>query len=127
VRRAFVVALLVALLAGRAGAMEILDFARLHLDDQASYVADLVEATVKSLRAQGHRDEADRVIALFHDSSKNGGVAQMALNLRKLHSENDRNATNPNNRTRAYTVEDALVTTLRDNGIQVSAPDCSRP
>jgi hypothetical protein len=127
VRRALVAALLVALIAGRANAMDILDFARMHLDDQATYVANLVESAAKSLRAHGHPDQADRVIALFHDSSRNGGVAQMAMNLGKLHGENDRAATNPNNRTPAYTVEDALVLTLRDNGINVSAKDCSSP
>ncbi len=106
---------------GNARAMAIFDFAKMNTDDEATYVTSLVVGSAKMLRAQGHPDQARRVVALFKDSSKNGGLNQFALQLKALHEINDRNAINPNNRAYAYQVEDAMELTLKDNGFIVPA------
>jgi len=84
-------------------------------------VTFLVEGTAKMLREHGEPDQANRTIALFQDTSKNGGVSQMASNIRELTTLNNRNATNPNSRAAVYGIEDALALTLRDANIIVSA------
>jgi len=101
--------------------MAILDFVRMNDDDDATYVTSLVEGSAKMLRAQGHANQAEKVVALFKNSSKNGGVNQLALNLKMLAGQNNRNAINPNNRAPVYGVEDAMALTLKDNGIIVPA------
>ncbi len=106
---------------GNAQAMAIFDFAKMNDDDEATYLTSLVEGSAKMLRTQGQPDQARRVIALFKDSSKNGGINQFALHLKALHAINDRNAINPNNRAYAYQVEDAMELTLKDNGFIVPA------
>jgi len=108
---------------GGAKALSMDDFARLNNDDEASYVALLIESAAQLLKAQGHPDLADKAIALFKVPGKNGGVAQFASNLRMLHGLNTRNALNPNNRAPVYRVEDAMALTLKDDGIIVSAKD----
>lgn len=105
--------------AGRAPAMDILRFARLNLDDQATYVSQLVAASAGMLRTNGQPGQADKAIALFKDSTSHGGVSQLAENLKTLQAENIRNETNPNNRKPAYDVEAALQRTLRQNGVDV--------
>jgi hypothetical protein len=107
------------LCASDARAMAILEFARMNLDDQATYVAALVEGSAKMLRADGHPDQAQKVIDLFKNSTKQGGVNQLAMKLKELHAENDHNAINPNNRAHVYDVEDAMAATLHENGIEV--------
>ena len=102
-------------------AMSLTDFERLNDDDEASYVTFLVEGTEKMLRAREQPDLAERAIALFKDTSKYGGVSQLASNIREINGLNNRNATNPNNRAAVYGVEDAMAITLKDAGITVSA------
>jgi hypothetical protein len=102
-----------------APAMPILQFARMAIDDQATYISALVEGSAKLLRSQGHPDQAAKAIALFKDPTSHGGLSQLASNMRTLQSENDRNATNPNNRVQPYDVEAALGETLRQNGVDV--------
>jgi hypothetical protein len=104
---------------GHARALAILDFINMNLDDQATYVTSLVEASAKKLRADGHPDQAQKTIGLFKDSTKKGGVNQLAVNMKSMQLTNNRNATNPNNRAPAYDVEAAMEATLRDNGINV--------
>jgi hypothetical protein len=82
-------------------------------------VALLVEGSAKMLKANGQPDQARKAIALFHDSSKNGGVAQLASNLKTINALNKRNAINPNNRAPVYQIEDAMELTLKDAGIIV--------
>ena len=106
---------------GNARAMAIFDFAKMNTDDEATYITSLVVGSAKMLRAQGHPDQARKVIAFFKDPSKNGGLNQFALQLKELHEINDRNAINPNNRAYAYQVEDAMELTLKDNGFIVPA------
>lgn len=104
-----------------AKAMTFDEFARMNNDDEAGYVAFLVEASAKMLKANGQPDQADKAIALFHDPGKDGGVSKLASNLKMLHGLNNRNATNPNNRAPVYQVEDAMALTLKDDGIIVPA------
>jgi hypothetical protein len=104
---------------GRAPAITILDFGRMNVDDQATYVTSLVEGSVKYLRANGHPDQAQKAVSLFKDSSKNGGVNQTAMTLKWMQSENTRHQQNPNNRVPDYDVEAAMQATLRHNGIDV--------
>lgn len=107
-------------LTGTAQAMAPEEFARMNNDDEATFVALLVEASAKMLKANGQPNQAAKTIALFHDPSQNGGVPQLAFHLRTLNNLNNRNATNPNNRAPVYQVEDAMVLTLKDAGIHVS-------
>jgi len=102
-----------------AKAMSLDDFARMNFDDEATYVALLVEGSAKMLKANGQPDQARKAITLFHDSSKNGGVAQLASNLKTINALNKRNAINPNNRAPVYQIEDAMELTLKDAGIIV--------
>lgn len=114
-------ALLVGLFAaGSARAMTIEDFAKLNDDDEATYVTEMVSGTSDYLKKQGQADQAAKVIALFKDSSPNGGVIQFAQNLKMLFSLNRRNATNPNNRAPVYGVEDAMARTLNGAGVTVT-------
>ena len=100
-----------------AKAMSFDDFARMNNDDEATYVALLVDGSSKMLKANGQQDQASKAILLFKDSSKNGGVPQLASNLKMLNGLNKRNAINPNNRASAYQVEDAMALTFKDAGI----------
>jgi len=104
-----------------AKAMSFDDFARMNNDDEAGYVAFLVEASAQMLKAKGQPDQAGKAISLFNDSSKNGGVQQLASNLKMFYGLNKRNAINPNNRIPAYQFEDAMALTLKDQGIIVPA------
>lgn len=106
-------------LTGSAKAMSFEDFARLNDDDEAGYVAFLVESSAKILKTNGQAEQADKAISLFHDSSNSGGVHQLASNLKMLNALNKRNAINPNNRAPVYQVEDAMAATLKDAGILV--------
>jgi hypothetical protein len=102
-----------------ARAMSIDDFAKMNNDDEATYVAILVEASAKMLKANGQPDQARKAISLFNDCSKNGGVPLLASNLKMINALNKRNAINPNNRAPVYQFEDALELTLKDAGIIV--------
>lgn len=99
--------------------MTINNFARLNMDDEASYVALMVARSAKMLRTQGKADLADKTVALFKDPGKSGGVNQFAMNLKAANNRNNLKATNPNNRTPDLQVEDAMAATLKDNGIIV--------
>jgi hypothetical protein len=113
------VLLLSLLYSGQAQAMAILDFVKLNDDDEATYVTSLVEGASKMLKAQGQTNQAQKAVALFKNSTKQGGVNQFALNLKTLNGLNNRNAINPNNRAHVYDVEDAMELTLKDYGIIV--------
>jgi len=112
---------IVMFLTDNAGAMTIDEFGRLNNDDEAGYVAFLVEASAKMLKSNGQPDQAGKIISFFHDSSKNGGVYQLASNLKMINGLNKRNAINPNNRAPTYQVEDAMASTLKDIGISIPA------
>jgi hypothetical protein len=104
---------------GCARAMSFHDFIRMNDDDDATYVTAMVEGAAKMLRANGQPDQALKVIAFFKDSSKQGGVNQLAMNMKMMDGLNNRNAINPNNRAHVYEVEDAMERTLKDIGIIV--------
>jgi len=99
--------------------MTIENFARLTLDDEASYVTLLVTRSAHMLRTQGKPDMADKAVALFKDPSKSGGVTQLAMNLKAVNNQNNLHATNPNNRVPELQIEDAMAATLKANGIIV--------
>jgi len=101
--------------------MSIDDFARMNNDDEAGFVAFLVEASAKMLKTNGQPDQARKAISLFNDSSKNGGVPQLASNLKMINALNKRNAINPNSRAPVYQVEDAMELTFKDDGIIIPA------
>jgi hypothetical protein len=111
--------LLITLGSGCAEALSFHDFIRMNDDDDATYVTAMVEGTVKMLRANGQPDQARKLLAFFKDSSKQGGVNQLAMNMKAMNALNNRNAINPNNRAHVYEVEDAMALTLKDNGIIV--------
>jgi hypothetical protein len=111
--------LLMALGSGCAHAISFHDFIRMNDDDDATYVTALVEGTAKMLRANGQPDQARKLIAFFKDSSKQGGVNQLAMNMKMLDGLNNRNAINPNNRAHVYEVEDAMALTLKNKEIIV--------
>jgi hypothetical protein len=118
-RLAAAVLALILLGASHARAIAILDFGRLNVDDEATYVSNLVEGAAKYLRAHGHPEQAQKAIDLFKNSTKQGGVSQLAVNVKLLQDENTRNQQNPNNRVPVYDVETAMQQTLADNGIIV--------
>ena len=103
--------------------MTLEDFGRMNDDDEAGYVAFLVEASGQMLKARGHADQAAQVVPLFKDTSKDGGVQLFAYHLKSIYRLNKKNAINPNNRAPVYQVEDAMAQTLRDKGIMVPAKD----
>jgi hypothetical protein len=105
--------------AGHAPAMDILFFVRMALDDQADYVTNLVTGSAKILRQTGHPDQAQKAIALFKDPSANGGLHQLAMNVKAMQSKNTLNTTLANPRGPHYDVEAAMQLTLRNNGIDV--------
>ena len=113
--------LLSALGSGCARAISFHDFIRMNDDDDATYVTAMVEGAAKMLRANGQPDQARKLVAFFKDSSKQGGVNQLAMNMKAMNGLNNRNAINPNNRAHVYEVEDAMELTLKDNGIIVPA------
>jgi hypothetical protein len=104
-----------------AKAMSIEDFGRMNNDDEATYVALLIEASAHMLRAHGQPDQASKTIAYFKVPGRQGGVQQFAAHLQAINSLNNRNAINPNNRAPVYQVEDAMESTLKDEGIFVPA------
>ncbi len=102
-----------------AKAMSLDDFARMNNDDEAGFVAFLVAASAEMLKANGQQEKADKAVLFFKDSSRSGGVRQLASNLKVMQGLNNRNATNPNNRAPVYQVEDAMAVTLKADGIIV--------
>jgi hypothetical protein len=113
--------LLGALGSGCARAMSFHDFIRMNDDDDATYVTNMVEGAAKMLRAKGEPDQARKLVAFFKDPGKQGGVNQLAMNMKAMSGLNNRNAINPNNRAHIYEVEDAMELTLKDNEIIVPA------
>jgi hypothetical protein len=113
--------LLSALGSGCARALSFHDFIRMNDDDDATYVTAMVEGAAKMLRANGQPDQARKLVAFFKDSGKQGGVNQLAMNMKMMNGLNNRNAINPNNRAHVYEVEDAMELTLKDNGFLVPA------
>jgi len=101
--------------------MAIYAFAKMKLDDQASYVANMVEGAAKILKEQGHPDQAQKALDLFNDASKTGGLAQFVATLKEDASQNTKNAINPNNRKAVLQVEDAMEHTLKENGVLIPA------
>ncbi len=104
-----------------ARAMTIHDFGRMNNDDEATYVALLIEGSAKKLKAEGKTDQATELIAYFKVPGKFGGVQQFAAQVEAVDALNKRNAINPNNRVPEYQIEDAMELTLKDKGFIVPA------
>lgn len=107
---------------GIASAMPIRDFATMNVDNQSTYVSLLVEGAAAFLKSHSQPDLAQKTISLFRDPSENGGVHQLASELKQLNAMNNLNATNPNNKAHVYEIEDALEVVLKDKGIIVPLP-----
>ncbi len=108
-----------ALLGAPARAMTMDQFARMKFDDEASYVAVLVEGSAKYLRQQGKNADADRLIQLFMQKGKGSGTDQFAMNVKDAYAQNMHNQINPNNRVTPLLIEDAMSKTLKNNGMDV--------
>jgi hypothetical protein len=104
-----------------APAMTLEDFGRMNNDDEATYVALLVEASAQMLKAQGQNDQAAKTLAFFKEPGKFGGAQQLASHVQAMFATNKLRATNPNNRVSDYQIEDAMEATLREQGIVVPA------
>jgi len=102
-----------------AKAISIHDFGKMNLDDESTYIALLVSGAAEMLKAHGQPDQASKAIAFFKDTSKDGGVQQLASHIKMVDALNKRNAINPNNRAPVYQIEDAMEQTLKDEGIIV--------
>ena len=101
--------------------MSILYFAKMKMDDQATYVANMVEGAAKILKQEGHPDQAQKALDIFNDSGKTGGLSQFVASLKSTDAENRKNAINPNNKKPVLQVEDAMERMLKDNGILIPA------
>lgn len=99
--------------------MSVRDFAVMNIDNQSTYVSLLVEGVATFLKSHSQPEQAQKAIFFFRDVSKNGGVSQLASELKQLNALNNLSATNPNNRAHVYEVEDAMEIILRDKGIIV--------
>jgi len=107
------------LVTDKASAMPILYFAKMKNPDRATYIDNMVEGVAKILKDQGHPDQAQQVIDLFGNATKDGGVNRFVMNLKECDLTNRHNAINPNNRKTVLQVEDAMAKTLKDIGIIV--------
>lgn len=117
----YAIFVLLSVLPASAPAMGIETFGKMTQDDQSTYLAALVGGTADQLRAQGKGDQADKAVAFFKDSSKEGGVNQFVLELKYLYGQNKRAITNSRTQGgRLYEVEDALSRVLSDKGIVVT-------
>ena len=121
-RNVFVAALLSAamLLPNMAQAMEIRQYDKMASDDQAEYVADLVEGAEKVLTSIGNSDQAARVSKLFTTNLGNDkisiGSAEFNRNLALARvTDAERVAKDPN--AHRLEVEDAMLVTLKKNNI----------
>ena len=109
------------ILSMNASAMTLESFGRMNDDDEASYVALLIEASTQMLKAEGKPDQASRALAFFKQPGRDGGVQKFAAHLEAINGQNKRNQTNPNNRVPDLQVEDAMQKTLQEQGITVPA------
>src|ERR1035437_5519305 len=64
------------LFANAANAMQIPQFDKLAVDDQATYVTLLAKGSANALYAHGDRAGGDKLIQLFNTTGKTGGGAQ---------------------------------------------------
>jgi hypothetical protein len=112
---------IVAFFTPNARAMTLESFGRMNNDDEATYVALLIDAAERMLKQQGHPDQAAKTEAFFRETGKDGGVQQLAAHLQSMNAVNKRNAINPNNRVPPYQIEDAMELTLKSQEIEVPA------
>jgi hypothetical protein len=104
-----------------APAMTLEDFGRMNNDDEAGYLAFLVEASAHMLKVQGQPDQAAKTIAFFKETGPDGGTQKLAACMQSYFAVNHQNAINPNNRRPILQVEDALESTLKGRDILVPA------
>jgi hypothetical protein len=109
-------------LSGAVQAMTIVQFDKMADDDQDAYVADLVVGAGKVLRESGQADKAAQVRNLFvvikPGDQISDGMAEFEIILAKSRlADLKRRQKDPN--ARILEVEDAMVITLKRNGIEV--------
>jgi hypothetical protein len=108
------------LFANAANAMQIPQFDKLAVDDQATYVTLLAKGSANALYAHGDRAGGDKLIQLFNTTGKTGGGAQFWKYLDEVRIMNKNNAADhPNNKQPPYEVEHAFALMLKNNGIIV--------
>jgi hypothetical protein len=110
------------LLLTTAQAMEIQNFDKMAEDDQAEYVADLIQGSEDVLHDAGKRDQAEKLRHLFADIATGDqispGVAESNVNLAGVRAaEVSRQKRDP--KLRHLEVEDAFNATAEDHGIQL--------
>ena len=107
---------------GPAQAMEIQKFDKLADDDQAEYVADLIQGSENLLNNVGQHDQAEKLRHLFVDVAPGDkvslGMAELHVNLAGVRAaEVSRQARDT--KLRHLDVEDAFKATAEDHGISL--------
>lgn len=110
------------LLAGAAQGMEIEKFDKMAAQDQSEYIAVLIEGAQQVLIIEGKRELAAKIHALFTttlpgDDAPIGSV-EFERNLARARLADVRNL-EKDPRAARLEVEDAMVVTLRKNGIEL--------
>lgn len=109
--------------AGVAQAMPIQQFDKMAGDDQGEYVAELIVGAQQVLKDAGNPDLAARVHTLF-TTKKNPadqislGIAEFEANLARAREADERRV-GKDPHARRLEVEDAMIVTLRKNGIEL--------
>ncbi len=108
---------------GAAQAMEIRQFDKMAEDDQNEYVAELIVGAQQVLKEAGNPDLAGQVHTLFTTKKNSAdqislGRAEFEANLARAREADERRiGSDPN--ARRLEVEDAMIVTLRKNGIEL--------
>lgn len=110
------------LFASLAPAMQIQQFDKMSDRDQGDYIAQLVIGAQKLLKDQGQADLAEKVRSLFTTKDQGDqisiGMAEFELNLARARVADAKRIKNDPT-ARRLEVEDAMIVTLRKNGIEL--------
>ena len=108
------------LVASAARAMEIRQFDKMANDDQAEYVADLIQGAQKVLNDSGHSDQAEQLHKLFSEIDPGGdvslGMADFSVTLAEARTS-DKNRIAKNPVARRLEVEDVIYLMMKNKGI----------
>ena len=110
------------LFAGAAQAMEIQTFDKMAPQDQADYITVLIDGAQRALISEGKADLATKVNKLFTEVPAGDKIS---LGLNELESNLDRarvadiQRIQKNPDARRLEVEDAMIVTMRKNGIEL--------
>ncbi|HEX3912702.1 MAG TPA: hypothetical protein VHW71_04280 [Steroidobacteraceae bacterium] len=111
------------LLSGAAQAMEIRQFDKMAVSDQAEYIADLIQGAEDVLNDAAQRDQSEKLRHLFIDIAQGDqislGMAELNVNLAGVRAaEVSRQARDA--KLRHLDVEDTFKATAEDHGIKLS-------